>query len=119
MLFPQTFLKPRVGALYLPRTLFTFAARSANELVKPHIPIRGLPNPLVPIKPTCSHGSVCQNLYSFHTLKTILTSGLLLDPPKTPVRQNRHQRHRLTKEEMETQKCARWIQPNDIQQARR
>ena len=39
---PQMSLKPWGGAPYFPRTCFSFAPRSAIELVKPHVPIWGL-----------------------------------------------------------------------------
>lgn len=111
MLFPQMFLKLRGGGGYFPCIFFTFAARSATELVKPHALIWGLQNAAVSIKAPCSHGSACQNLYSFHTLRTILTSGLLLHPHKIPVRQDdRGQWHHFTDEEMETQNCTWLIQ---------
>lgn len=117
------FLKPqgtggRGDASYFLGTFFTFAARSATELVKPHLPIRGLQNAVVSIKPACSHGPVCQSLYSFHSLRAILTSGLLLHPRKTPVRHNdRRQRYHFTDEETETQKRA-WLTQRHVQWAR-
>lgn len=75
MLFPQMFLKPRgAGGAYFPCMFFTFAARSATELVKPHVLIWGLQNAAVSIKPPAATALLAR--ICIHFIRSELSSRL-------------------------------------------